>query len=823
MVIFAGGIWLTRGEWLYPHQTQTNNKIHANLQDTTVGQTFVANQAGLEAVDILLDLPSIPTGSLTLHLRDAPNATQDIQQTTVLAATGLHDDKWFRFPLKLLPDSRSKYYYFFIEPSADFANEAVTIHYGAPDAYADGALYVNGLPQEGQLAFRLAYNRPMILYDLFQGIFISVPRAVISLLVFTLPGWALLSVAQIIGKQKLIRHWIEGVSAAVGLSMAIYPILFLIMNVLNWQPGVTLVWLVVGASVVILLWHYRIWQLRWQPIYSAIQARAASNTAWADIALIVILAAAAAARLFMVRGLEMPFWHDSVQHAIITQRIMETGGLFQSWLPYTPHTTFSFHFGYHLDTAVFGWVTRMNTPQAMLWGGQLFNLFAVFTLYALAYRLNGAWAGTIAVLVAGLFTQFPSYYTNWGRYPQMMGQAILPVAAWWTWITLRHDGAKQYTNLAWMIGGASLIASSILSYYRMSFHYLAFVIAALLVYAQSKRDLLAWQKWLTLAGTAFITAFMMLPWTGGFLAQMVGDNPSGTAVSNTTVSLWDNIASLSSFWFVPQLLLLLLGTLSILWWGRKAALPTLWFWMLMMLLIVKVTPLPGAAIISELTIHTSLYIPMALIWGTFVASMLAQLAPQWQRPLLLLVIVVAVIQLPKLPQSLVHEWDLSSRPDMQAAEWIKEALPTDAFFLIDGFDYKATPAASDAGWWLPLLTKRQTTIPPQYATFVEKPVLEGYQQITTQFIINLMAQPPTSAAGKAIICQFPYPITHVYIGQKRGMLKGTAADVTPERPLLPAQSLLEDPDFELLYQRDRVLIFAFNRDICGNGQAKNDT
>lgn len=809
----SSGVWLIRGEWLYPEQLQTSNSFQTTLHNTAVGQTFVSSQAGLTAIDVQLDLPPELVGSLTLHLRDNPTATQDIQESVAL----LRNDGWVRFPLEAIPDSRSRYYYFFIEPSAASAHEAVTVYAGPPDAYPDGALYLNGRPQESQLAFRLAYNRPAMLYDLCRGVLFALPRAAAILLVFTLPGWAMLILFQMNGRRPFIHHWLEGSSASVGLSMALYPILFLGANVLNWQPGALLIWLIVSASALLLLWHYRPWRLRWTHVTSGARVWAASDNVWADSALILVLLAAAVGRLFMVRGLQMPFWHDSVQHAAIAQRIVETGGLFQSWLPYSPHTTFSFHFGYHLNTAVFSWVTGLSTPQAMLWGGQAFNLFAVFTLYALAYRLHGAWGGVMAVFTVGLFTQFPLYYANWGRYPQVMGQAILPTAAWWTWVTLQSNENRLHTNLAWIVGGGSLIASSILSYYPMSFHYLAFVAAAILVYAQSGRDLLNWRKGVTLAGTAGVTLIMMLPWIGNLLAPMVKAATDSTAVTPVTVSLWDQIAPLPPTWLIAsQLLLLLLGTLAMLWWGRQAALPTLWFWMLAVLPIVKLTPLPGAGIISDLTVHTSLYLPITLVWAVFGGRALTPLPRQWQQALLLPLLIAAVLQLPKMPQIVVHQWDLSSRPDMEAAVWINETLPADAFFLINGFEYKATPAASDAGWWLPLLTGRQTTIPPQYATFVEKPILDGYRQITTQLVEDLLAQPPTSAEGKALICQFPYPITHLYIGQKRGMLRGTAPDVTPERPLLPPEALLQDPDFTLLYQQDRVLIFAFNRDVCAH-------
>jgi hypothetical protein len=823
VIVFIIGVWLSRGGWLYPDQIQTHQTLTEDLRHNAVGQTFVARQAGLEAIDIRLELPEAQTGALTLYLRDSPDAAADMQKSTVWLAGGTLADGWLRFPLKSMPDSRSRYYYFFIEPSADFPNDNTAIYYGPPDSYQDGALHVSGRPQEGQLAFRLSYNRPAMLYDLVRGMAASVPRGLIIILVFTLPGWAALVLFQINGKGPIIGHWIEGASVAVGLSMAFYPILFLWAYLFKWRPGQSVVWIVLAASALLLLWHYRPWQSGWPRISSGIRLWAASDTAWADSAFIFVLGVAAAGRLLLVRSFEMPFWHDSVQHAVIVQRIMETGGLFQSWLPYSPHTTFSFHFGFHLNTAVFGWVTGLSTPQAMIWGGQVFNLFAVLTLYALAYRLKGIWAGIIVVLVAGFFLQFPLFYTNWGRYPQLMGQAILPTAAWWTWVTLYNgdhkaslrEGGAKLASPAWVTGGASLIAGTVLGYYPMSFHYLAFVVAAGIVMIQSIRDLLAWRKWATLLATAVITLIILLPWLGNLTTRLTAPMPPGAPTAS--VNLWSKIASVPISWPAPQLLGLLLGTLLILWWGKKVAVPAIWYWLLILLPIVAVLPLPGVNIIGEFTIYTSLYMPMSLIWAVIGGYILGFMPLRWLQPFVVLLIIgVALFQFVQMPRIVVPDFDLSSRPDMQAANWINKTVPADAFFLINGFEYKQTPAAGDAGWWLPLLTKRQTNIPPQYASNVERPIIEGYRQITTAFVEELLEQSPVSAEGKATICNFPYPISHVYIGQKRGLIKGPAPDVTPDRPLLPAQMLLEDPAFELLYQRDRVMIFAFDRAVCAN-------
>ncbi len=833
-VFFLGVItfWISRGEWLYPEQTREDATLNEDLATGTVGQSFVARQAGLQAIEIKTDSSEPLSGQLVLHLRNAPDAVEDIRQIAIILPDNVDNDGWIRFPVEMLPDSHSKYYYFSIDAGGG-ENGRIPIRYGAPDSYFNGAMYVSGIPQEAHLTFRLSYNRVAMLTDLVQGVVTSFARGLVVILVFTLPGWALLLLFQLKRKRPFINHWLEGISVAIGLSLASYIIIFLWADWINFHRGALLVWLTVAISTAFLIWHYHVWQLRPRRVWSAVQTWAASDTAWADSAALFIILVAATARFLMIRGLDMPLWDDSVQHAIITQRIIENGGLFQSWMPYSPHTTFSFHFGFHLNTAVFAWVTGLDTPQALLWGGQLFNLFAVLTLYALAYRLKGAWAGAIVVLSAGVMMEFPLFYTNWGRYPQLMGQVILPTAVWWTWVTLNDNREKLHHKLPWMIGGALLIVGSVLSYYRMAFHYIAFVLAAGIVLTKTARDLLDWRKWMPLGITAVISAILIFPWASMLASRLFKPTVSSIVPTSTgavlaarsfqsaipkfpiasLVDLWQEMEAFSIQWTAMQVLTLLLGTMAIVWWGRKTAVSMLWLLILVSLPMLSGTSLPGASMIEAFTIRTSLYIPLSLIWAVTVGTVFSRSSLRWQPVFLITIILLSLSQFPRMLQTLDREFDLTSRPDMHAAVWINEHLPEDAFFIVNAYEYLETPAGSDAGWWLQLLTKRQTIVPPQYASFLEKPITENYRQLTTDLVKQLYSSPEMSDEDKAALCQFPAPITHVYIGQKRGEVDKALYTYNDHAMLLP-QPLLDDPAFKLIYSQDRVRIFEFDRGVC---------
>ncbi len=51
---FVGAIafWINRGEWLYPVQAKADAILSENLAEVTVGQSFVARQAGLQTLPL---------------------------------------------------------------------------------------------------------------------------------------------------------------------------------------------------------------------------------------------------------------------------------------------------------------------------------------------------------------------------------------------------------------------------------------------------------------------------------------------------------------------------------------------------------------------------------------------------------------------------------------------------------------------------------------------------------------------------------------------------------------------------------------------------
>ena len=725
---------------------------------------------------------------------------------------------FYRFSFPPLPDSHSGYYYAVLELDGD---AAVRMGAATGSSYLDGSLHVNEAPIAAQMAFRLTYDYRSIVLDLAHFGLEAAARLLVAGLLFVVPGWAMLIVSRRWRLAVRFDHWAEALGVAVGLSLATYPLLMLWLNVVHVRAGPLMAYLLVLGSLAVLIRHYRPWRMHSSVLRAAACRWWRGSNVLPDCALVIVSLLASVGWLLAVRGLEMPLWYDSVQHGVMVQRIRESGGLYTSWDPYAPYRTFSQQFGFHANVAFWAWITGMATPQAVIWGGQIISLFAVLTLYPLGYRIRGPWAGLGAVFVASAFLMFPAYYTNYGRYPQMTGQAILCVAGWWVWQLWHSEKGWRAGDL---LLGACLIVGTVLSYYRMAFHFLAFVVAVWLVAENPLRRFTEHKRWLALGLTALAALVLFLPWLLNLASTpfLSAEGASG-GLGPASPGIWTQVMGLQIGWRAPLGLVVLIGTLVAVWGrGGAMALPVVWLWLLATLPIVRLLPLPGVNIIQDFTIFTSLYMPQVLIWSALVGFVFGRRGLTTRRWLLLpvavLVVVVSVWRLPARLQSIDRTYDLSTRPDLRAASWIRTSLPQDAFFLINGVVYTdgVSALAGDAGAWLPLLTQRDVVIPPQYALLAEQPNKPGYGDAVSQLIRELTTVSATTAEGHAAICDFPRPITHVYLGQQQGLVDKALPHPTQKSMLVPDQ-LLQDPAFRLVYHEDQVMIFEFDRSVCTAG------
>lgn len=784
-------------------QTAINRELAPVLLTAgqSVGQTFVARHGGLNGVEFWLEPQPGSRGTLRAHLRAEALASNDLAQATLpleqVTAPGFY---CFSFPQD--NHSHGVYRYVFLELEG---TGTVLVGTAAGDAYIDGAAYQNHEPLDAQLAFRLTYAPTGAALELGWAVLQGAGLLLVAALLYLVPGYALL--AWLWSGEPL--PWPVRMGLAAGLSLALYPLLLLWTDLVGLHLGALYAWLPAVGGLLALVWRYRQWRPRQG--WGAIQQWARSEAFWPDLTLVVVLALVFGVRLLVVRTLDAPLWGDSYQHAVIAQLLVDHGGLFDSWEPYTPYQGLTVHYGFPTFVALLSWSTGIATAKATLLVGQLVNGLAVLAIYPLAMRLaeGRRWAGVGAVLAAGLASPMPAFYVNWGRYAQLAGQAILPVALWLLW-----DVAEQRAGIKRRAGLAGLtLAGMTLCYYRMPLYYAPFVAVWLVVWGGLHwgKVLRPWWVGLTrLALVALVGIGLVLPWSsyvmGGKLATAVSagvsyQSPLARVVADYQV--WKQITT-----FVPWPLLgsaaLGLGLALI---RRRWLISIVGLWTLLLALWVLgwLVGFPGANMMQNFAILIALYIPVGLAAGWLTGA-----AADWlgHRVAAIVCVILALWSARGLVRIVDSDYIMVTRPDMRAMAWIQEHIPADARFLVEGFRiYEGrSVVGSDAGWWIPLLTRRENTMPPQYALLNEVPVEAGYSRQVVDLVAHLETHRPSSPAGIQRLCELS--ITHVYIGQGAGKIGAGAVQ------LFDAADLIGSAFFQPVYHENRVWIFALIPQTC---------
>jgi len=619
--------------------------------------------------------------------------------------------------------------------------------------------------------------------------------------VFLLPGWALLSL--ILPPEKFpperrpdVVSWF---ALAAGLTLAIAPIALLFLRLLGLKAGTELALVTLVLSALLVVWRRgRIWVAWWQ---SPLSWR--ERFAWLDaplLASLLVTLLVVGVRLWVVRGFNIGFWADSYHHTMITQLMLENGGLFDSWEPYARLQSFTYHFGFHANVAFFQWATDWftgnTTPRTVVLVAQFLNALAALALYPLAMRLSGGqrWTGVVAVLIAGLLTPMPMFYVNWGRYTQMIGQVILPIAIWFTAeaVETRQRDPRRLVLAILTVAGLALAHYFVLAFYVVFLiPYLGFWLAG------HWREGKIWRETLlrmSIIGLGCI--LLVLPWIvhllKGLLPRILAGFIQGTT-SDKYIEQDNKFFPLKRY--VPSYLTImaLLGGLWALVRRRPTAIMLLWVGCQFLLSNPHWLGLPGTGVINNFTVELSLYIPAAILTADLVGSLFDVGWQHWTRlrPALglvagILLVVVAMAGVRQQADITDATRRLVTPADEAAISWVRQNVPQEAKFLINSrFEYDDTMIVGlDAGWWLPLLTGHENTVPPMmYGSEVGPD--PNYRESVNE-TARYVEQNGLGASETARYLS-QQGISHIFVGERGG-------------PLLDVAVLQASPYYRAIYE-----------------------
>ena len=636
-------------------------------------------------------------------------------------------------------------------------------------------------------------------------------------LLLSVPGVALTMVLAPGVRDPLVRL---GVGAGLGLGL--WPLLMLWLHVAGLHLGGAALWLllaVCGAAIAM--------QIVRQAHGSRLQTRDASLLAPA-VALGAVFLVVLLSRWSAASAVSVPLWGDSLHHSMITELLSRSGGLVDDWLPMAPLSTFTYHFGFHASAAGLTWLTGLRPYQAVLVAGQVLGAMQVLTAYALVAGLTGRpWAGVAAAVTVGGLSPMPAYYVNWGRYTQLAGQVLLPAAAMVSVWAARGSVVPEEATLGSaqdVAGGtsrsrqASLLLLAALALAGMVLtHYLITLMLGLFLLSWLVIDGGAWSRaglrnrvWamVRLGGAGLLGAVLIAPWlrrlADSVIARAATEMVTGGLADAEVYGIvppeqiWSNLDS-----FVGRALLLVVAVAAV--WGlarrrRVVAIGVAWVLLLLLAAYPGLVGLRMTPPLKDFTVAIGLYLPASLIVGDAIGEVAALLLGKrtaqdrrarvrWAMACAAIVAGALLAWGDRAPIDQQHV--LVTPADERAMEWLRDETPPDAVFLsscIMAFGGTVC-AGDDAGWWLPVLAGRRSTVPP--VTYTMEATFDPRFASRTNTLARLWQTDLDGVETRRWLDELD--VTHAYVGV-------TARSLDRERLEL-------SPFWRLVYDKGGVEVF----------------
>jgi len=790
-----------------PEASQVHNSDSTGTIDskTVVGQSFVSRRPNFNGITIWITplgtqengLDSSRQGTIDIKVFHSPDDTFPLYSTSVSTPiSGKNIPLNIQIPNQGNPVEEI----FFINLSTN--SGAFQINGRNENAYPFGQVYINNQPVNSDIAFRLSYlyDFDAFVKDISQGIkygWLIIPL----LIVIWLPGWLLLDVSGL----RRRYDFGEQTALSLGISLGLIPVLMLWTTIFNikWtNKGVLFV-----AIFLVVLFFARV-------IHINIQAKKYTQNNYpsedhlthplygnkhrllTSIVLLLIFLATLSIRLIMVRDLATPAWVDSVHHALITRQIISFGAYPSSYAPYWDINPASYHPGFHSITAVFTMLSNLRIDQSLLIFGQVLNALAIFSVYLFTKVLtHSSLSGLFAALITGFLTPMPAYYSSWGRYTELTGLLILPVAFALILLLPEKLTAKQYYRIIFLC--AIVSGGLFLVHYRVTVFFGCLILSYFLInmlMGKKPTNNKAWSLLLIFV-VAFAAVLLVFPWMVQTIKSIV--YPIIKSPGTNTIPFFQDFSWAFLTAALGKLSLVLSG-LGLIWGmllqKRFPYLLLLWTVILFLLANLYTLQLPGGGLISNLSVEIMLFIPISVLGGFFIDQIIISwkdLIPQRfillsVGPIVFLALLVVYTGAKQLITIINPITILSRNADLPAIEWISNNIPENETIVINPFLWGyGLYAGSDGGYWISPLTGR-LTLPP--------PVLYGLgsdrERINkeSQEVINLSPDPMDLWE---YLCT--NQLNYIFIGEKGGVL-------SPEK--------LSNSDlFTIVYQKEGVWIF----------------
>jgi len=828
--LLSGCVSLRDPETSFDYTGDIIATIEAN---NSVGLSWQSRRPKLENIQLYLRKASDQAADTDVMMATLYHRAQDSQP--IIAIPISYRELAHAFPVTIAfpaqNDPPGQGYYMTLSTTGG----ALALYGRGEDANPQSSLYLNGQPVIADAAMRTSYryDLPAMLGDLAACLPILWLVLPLFLLLWA-PGQLALELVEAISRSDRLSKpssalaerqsflaswdWSERQALALGLSLAIIPLLMLWTSTLGLQWSRTAVY--IGAALS-LLGLAALTFRRWRRFGRL------SGPKLNDLALLALIGLALAMRLIMVRDLATPAWVDPIHHSVIVRLIVEQGAYPDSYAPYIDTLHASYHAGFHSIVATFHWLSGLEIPEAMLILCQVLNALSLLAAYLLATSFTkNHLAGLLAALATGFLSSMPAYYASWGRYTQLAGLLVLPVC---TALLMRllagrafpaDPADKNPTRLAegdptpittpavhlqmslqLVILGWLACAGLFMIHYRVAGFWGLLLFAwclGELIRSLDKQPL--WKTipamggWLAAVGVPAIV--ISLPWWPAFMSSLILPGLSSSPAPQPLQVDWGLLTPV----YGKQVMILaaagfLICLLRARWFGPVLA---LWLGLLFLSANQGIIPLPGASFINLTSVEIMFFLPLTTLAGyfaSFVIQGIGEFIPArlWRTLYagllagggLVVVLAGARLMLPILNPVTI----LTRQADLPAMRWIADNIAADETILINPFlwGYGNIYAGQDGGYWITPLAGRKTMPPPILYTYGNPTEVKRVNE-TSQRVIEQANNP--QAVSEVMKEQ---RLRYIYLGRRGGVLS--------------ARRLIESGLFQTLYTQDGVWVF----------------
>jgi hypothetical protein len=308
-------------------------------------------------------------------------------------------------------------------------------------------------------------------------------------------------------------------------------------------------------------------------------------------------------------------------------------------------------------------------------------------------------AGLASAVAVWFLSPTPAYFITWGRYPLLLGSALLPIALLAAIYLIEQERLSVWIIL---FAGATLVAV-VFSQIRLIVFYFAFVAVyafAFWIAHPMQRKIFYRIGFLASIAIAFGALwFGALIMHGSTFQSILALNDAAPVIDLGTAQ-----AVMSSHHGIELLVLALMGL--IVGFLRRTFVATIFssWYIVLALISIAAQILGGRPYLEPSLVVLMGFLPIALFVGE-----LAQIGTS-RIPTLASIALIALVGMAGV-RDMVNVVNpttiLYFDADQHAMEWIKSSTPYDAKFLINSFAwFDSTFVPADGGAWIPTFTGR---------------------------------------------------------------------------------------------------------------------